>query len=139
MQDKPAACCQCCFDQELAGVHVIHWAQNPTPFVNIHHGHFAVPHGPCTPLLTRQQVLVWQGKPACNVHTLLSTQKHGSMTKASKTTSISLQMCEYSVDLPSDILEQQRCPAAASGTQKSKLAGCGRVVSTELWLQHNLK
>jgi len=99
MQDNFAAHCLCYTDQELARVHVIHRAKNPTSFVNIHHGHFTIPHGPCIPILTRQQVLVWQGKPACNVHTLLSTQKHGSMTKALKTTSILLQMCEWSIDL----------------------------------------
>ena len=83
MQDQFAAYCQCYTDQELASVHVIHWAQDPTPFVNTHHAHLTVPHGPCGPSLIRQQVLIWQGKSAGNVH---------ADATVAKTTGILLQL-----------------------------------------------
>lgn len=76
-------------------MHVIHWAQDPTPFVNIHHGHFTVQHGPCTSFLTRQQVLIWQAKSAGNVHTVAT---------AAKTMGIFVAAACKSVDLPQTLL-----------------------------------
>lgn len=122
MQDKPAAYCQYCTDQELAAVHIIHWAQNPTLSVNIHHGHFTVHMASAPPSSPGNKCLY--GKE--NLHAMYTPL---SMTKASKTTSISLQLSEWPVDLP-QTYSSNSAVLLLSQAHYSKLAGCGRVVST---------